>query len=157
TLVQPRNRGTAPAIQYALLRVASLEEAATVAIFPSDHYVSDDRRFMAHVDVAFEVVRSRSDIVILLGISPDESETGYGWIEPGNPITARTSGTVLRVDRFWEKPSSEVAERLYAQGCLWNSFVMIGSVAAFLSVIASTLPGLCESFETLRPVLGSSG
>jgi len=155
TLVQPQNRGTAPAIQYSLLRLASLDPAATVAIFPSDHYVSDDRRFMAHVDAAFELVRSRSEIVILLGIAPDASETGYGWIEPTNPITARTPGTLSGVEHFWEKPSPEVAERLYAQGCLWNSFVMVGRVATFLDMIASTLPALCESFETLRPLLGS--
>ena len=154
-LVQPQNRGTAPAIQYSLLRLASLDQAATVAIFPSDHYVSDDRRFMAHVEAAFEIVRSRSDIVVLLGIAPDDSDTGYGWIEPTTPITARAPGTVSGVDRFWEKPSAEVAERLYAQGCLWNSFVMVGRVTAFLGMIASTLPALCEAFETLRAVLGS--
>ena len=154
-LVQPQNRGTAPAIQYALLRLASLDPAATVAIFPSDHYISDDRRFMACVDAAFAAVSVRSETVILLGIAPDDAETGYGWIEPTNPITARAPGTVSPVHRFWEKPSPEVAERLYAQGCLWNSFVMVGRVSAFLRAIASTLPDICESFETLRPVLGS--
>src|SRR5262245_54376525 len=154
-LVQPQNRGTAPAIQYALLWLASLDQAATVAIFPSDHYVSDDRRFMAHVDAAFEVVHSRGDTVVLLGIAPDDSEPGYGWIEPTDSITARAPGTVSRVDRFWEKPSSEVAERLYAQGCLWNSFVMVGRVTTFLDVIASTLPALYQAFEILRPILGS--
>jgi len=154
-LVQPRNRGTAPAIHYALLRLAGLDPTATVAIFPSDHYVSDDRRFMAYVDAAFQAVSARSDIVILLGIAPGGSEAGYGWIEPVDSVMAEETGTVSRVRRFWEKPSPELAERLYAQGCLWNSFVMVGSVSAFLGAIAGTLPELYESFETVRPALGS--
>src|SRR6266545_7008893 len=46
-VVQPRNAGTAPAILYGLLRIAAIDPQAVVAFFPSDHYVSDDWRFMA--------------------------------------------------------------------------------------------------------------
>jgi mannose-1-phosphate guanylyltransferase len=41
-VVQPTNRGTAPAILYGLLKIAESNPAATIAVFPSDHYVSDD-------------------------------------------------------------------------------------------------------------------
>ncbi len=154
-VAQPQNRGTAPAILYALLRLAAMAPAATVAIFPSHHYVSDDRRFMAQVEAAFQAVAARPETVILLGIAPVGPETGYGWIEPADPITVEEPGTVSRVRRFWEKPSPEVARRLYAQGCLWNSFVMVGGAAAFLGLLAGALPGLCETFDGARAVLGS--
>ena len=48
-LVPPSNRGTAPAILYSLLRIAAVDPDALVVFFPSDHYISDNDRFMAHV------------------------------------------------------------------------------------------------------------
>ena len=51
-VIQPANRGTAPAILYSLLRIAAVDAKAIVAFFPSDHYISDDYRFMAQVRCA---------------------------------------------------------------------------------------------------------
>jgi len=48
--VQLENRGTAPAILYALLRRAALAPDEPVALFPSDHHFSDDRAFMWAVE-----------------------------------------------------------------------------------------------------------
>jgi hypothetical protein len=38
-----------------------------------------------------------------------------------------------------------VAERLFARGCLWNSFVMVGRVGTFLAMMRRALPQLCEA------------
>jgi mannose-1-phosphate guanylyltransferase len=38
--LQPSNRGTAPAILYSLLRIATVDPEARVALFPSDHYMA---------------------------------------------------------------------------------------------------------------------
>jgi mannose-1-phosphate guanylyltransferase len=40
------------------------------------------------------------------------------------------------IRRFWEKPSPTVARKLFERGALWNSFVMVGRVAAFLTLAA---------------------
>ncbi len=104
-VVQPENRGTAPAILYALLRLAAVAPDAVAAIFPSDHYVSDGPAFMAHVRATFDAVAARPEVVALLGIAPDGPEVEYGWIEPADPITAEEPETLSRVRRFWEKPS----------------------------------------------------
>src|SRR6266545_1670552 len=49
-VVQPANRGTGPGILYPLLRIMELAGNVPLAIFPSYHYVSNDRLFMDHVD-----------------------------------------------------------------------------------------------------------
>ena len=36
------------------------------------------------------------------------------------------------------------------RGCLWNSFIMIGHVNAFLNLVRHTLPVLVDSFESIR-------
>jgi len=37
-LIQPCNRGTAPAILYSLMRLSEIDPKGIVAFFPSDHY-----------------------------------------------------------------------------------------------------------------------
>ncbi|HEX7774120.1 MAG TPA: sugar phosphate nucleotidyltransferase, partial [Pyrinomonadaceae bacterium] len=66
-LEQPVNKGTAPAILYALLRVAAKSPNAVVALFPSDHYFADDEEFMSHIDVAIDAVEVQPSTVLLLG------------------------------------------------------------------------------------------
>lgn len=68
-VIQPGNRGTAPAILYSLLRIAAVDAKAVVAFFPSDHYISDDYQFMAQMRSALEISGRRPDLVMLLGIS----------------------------------------------------------------------------------------
>jgi mannose-1-phosphate guanylyltransferase len=154
---QPQNRGTAPGILYPLLRLAALAPDASVAIFPSDHYVSDDRRFAAHVDSAFLTAEADPGRVVLLGIIPDTHEAEYGWIEPGAPLRVSDGRTTQRVSRFWEKPDAAFAEALRGRGCVWNSFVMVGRVRAFLGLIRDCLPSLYDAFAALGPVTGAEG
>lgn len=154
-VVQPSNLGTAPAILYSLLRLSLLDRAATVAFFPSDHYFADDQTFMSHVDSAFRAVKARPEMLVLLGMEADRPEVEYGWIEPAPSILAPLGGAISRVRRFWEKPSRNVAKALMDQGFLWNSFVMVGRVDAFLLMIQRAAPKLYEAFETVIPSLGT--
>lgn len=111
-LIQPANRGTAPAILYALLRVERQAPLGAVALMPSDHYVSDDAAFMAHVDAAFDAVDLRPDLAVLLGVTPTSPETEYGWIEPADALPVASPALLLRVRQLWEKPTRLVAESL---------------------------------------------
>jgi mannose-1-phosphate guanylyltransferase len=154
-LIQPNNRGTAPAILYNLLRVASLDPKSSVAIFPSDHYISDDEAFMYCVEAAFEAIRVMPASVILLGINPDGPEIEYGWIEPAESVFVPASGTLFRVRRFWEKPLPGLAERLFSKGCFWNSFVMVGRVQTLLSLIDKNIPHLYHPFRRLIPAFNT--
>ncbi|MGH9875259.1 MAG: sugar phosphate nucleotidyltransferase [Pyrinomonadaceae bacterium] len=153
-VAQPDNKGTAPAILYALLRVATKSPQAIVALFPSDHYFADDETFMSHVDLAFEASRSRPETITLLGMTPSSAETEYGWIEPAASILSQAPRSISQVERFWEKPNAMVARDLLERGCLWNSFVMVGRVDALLKMTQRAIPDLFESFTDLVPWFG---
>lgn len=153
-VVQPANRGTAPAILYSLLRLAEMAAEGAVAIFPSDHFVSDDDRFMRHVDLAFRVVAARPASTVLLGIRPDRPESAYGWMEPAEPLGVEGIAA-FGVRRFWEKPKPELTRVLWGRRCLWNSFVIVARVSTLLDQILAALPGLYFSFDTVRPALGT--
>jgi mannose-1-phosphate guanylyltransferase len=147
-LIQPCNRGTAPAIIYSLVHLREMDSEGIVAFFPSDHHFSDDNAFARHMESAYAAAVSLPEQVIFLGIPPDSPEVEYGWIEPGVSCVAQSC--VFPVSRFWEKPPRKLATELMAQGCLWNSFVMVGRINAFLNPIRQTLPSLLGAFESIR-------
>jgi mannose-1-phosphate guanylyltransferase len=153
-VVQPENRETAPAILYSLLRLAKIAPTSLVAIFPSDHYVGDEQRFVSYVDLAFRAASVRPELTVLLGMAPEGPEVDYGWIEPGQPV-AIEHVPVFGVRRFWEKPPLEVAQALWVRGCLWNSLVMVARLSTLLGLIMMALPELYLSFAAIRGTLGT--
>ena len=58
---------------------------------------------------------------------------------------------LFQVRRFQEKPAFQVAERLFKTGSLWNTFVMVGHVGAFLKLAFESVPELIRS-----PSVGSA-
>jgi mannose-1-phosphate guanylyltransferase len=117
-----------------------------VAIFPSDHYVSDDARFMRQVERSLNAVENHPELAVLLGIVPDKVETSYGWIEPASAVSAWTP-KLFWVKRFWEKPRWELARTLLAGGCLWNSAVIAARASVLETMIAEHAPVLFLSFK----------
>jgi mannose-1-phosphate guanylyltransferase len=156
-IVQPENRGTAPAILAGLMRAAEHDPAAAVAIFPSDHYFSDDAAFMSHLECALHAVRVRPDKVVLIGAQPDAPETGYGWIEPGErlPIPSEMTAEIFEVRRFREKPTAAEAAALMRRGFLWNTFVVAGSLPTLALMIAETLPSIWAGFAAMQRAIAS--
>jgi mannose-1-phosphate guanylyltransferase len=145
---QPANRGTAAAIAYAVARIARQDKKAVIAMFPADHYYEDTETFRRMIDQSYVAARQRPDLVYLLGTEPDCPEVEYGWIEPGNAVEGLDQVAMVR--RFWEKPSRPVAEDLLSRGCLWNMFIMVGSLGAFRSLLYSSVPEMTRTFELIE-------
>ena len=110
-VVQPENRDTGPGMILPLTLLERRDPDATVAVFPSDHWISSDGRFMRHVERAAAIVARRPDRIAVLGM-----------------------GT------FVEKPDATLAERLLCGGGLWSSFVMVFRVETMLAEIERLLP-----------------
>jgi mannose-1-phosphate guanylyltransferase len=149
-IVQPSNKGTAPAILYAMMRIARMDPEAIVAIFPCDHYYSPESAFSTTLETAFEVAERQPASVVLLGAQATGPEVEYGWIEVGEAIPGRAG--LFRVKGFQEKPPLAVAENLFRRGSLWNTLVMVGRARSFLEMARGTVPTLLEEFES-EPVM----
>jgi mannose-1-phosphate guanylyltransferase len=154
-IVQPCNKGTAPAILYSLLHIARMDREGIVAILPSDHSYSPEANFTATLESAFQIAEVQPQSVVLLGARPNAPEVEYGWIELGEAACS-SNPNVLHVTRFQEKPSRQVAARLLRSGALWNTFVMVGHVRAFLDLAEEFLPHLLQVFGS-EPVPPSHG
>src|SRR5262249_42053395 len=71
--------------------------------------------------------------------------------EPRPSILASVDKSITRVERFWEKPSLNLAKSLMERGCLWNSFVMVGRVDALLKMTRVALPEMYAAFAAVTP------
>lgn len=156
-IVQPLNRGTGVAMAVALLRILQLDPEAMVALFPADHYYSDQGAFASAVGSALHLAQEYPHSLILIGAEAHYPEIEYGWIEPGRTIVDSHRARLQRVNRFWEKPFLRRAQTLLRRGCLWNTFVTFGWAGAFLELLETTVPQVLRHLEAAVGGLGLDG
>jgi len=154
-LVQPADRGTAAGILFPVHWVARRDPAATIAIFPSDHFVSEPATFMAHVGQVAAWVDEHPDRLVLLGAHATGPEVEYGWIEPGRPLTCTDDRRIWEIRRFWEKPSEEKARLCLEAGCLWNTFILVGKAATFLRAGREAVADVDERLARAEAFVGT--
>ncbi|PZP34623.1 MAG: mannose-1-phosphate guanylyltransferase/mannose-6-phosphate isomerase [Roseateles depolymerans] len=122
-LLEPSGRNTAPALTLAALAALENGQDPVLVVTPADQTVTAPAAFTAALQQA---VREAADgAIVILGISPDRPETGYGYIQ----TAADARG--LAVAQFVEKPDLETAQRYLAEGgYYWNGgmFVLRASV-----------------------------
>jgi mannose-1-phosphate guanylyltransferase len=155
-IVQPRNNDTGLGIALALLRVRKRYPNATVAIFPSDHFVLQESLFMAHVDLALRVVERRPGLIVLLGVKPDRAETEYGYISLGSRVKDLSPPGIHEITRFSEKPDMAASAKLVLEGALWNTMVMAFAAKAVLDLFAEIIPRVKSYFERISSAIGTS-
>jgi mannose-1-phosphate guanylyltransferase len=153
-IVQPENRETCAGILLSLLHIQKCDAGAYVCIFPADGFVRQETRFMEQIESATKYVVKHPQDLLLVGVEPQYPETDYGWIEPSEVVAIEDGLELLRVRKFWEKPSFQKAEQLARRGCLWNTMVMVGCVATFLDKFRRLTPDFFESFRPLAESLG---
>jgi len=153
---QPCLRDTSAGILFPLLKIEKINPDATVAIFPSDHFILDEKKFMNHVDKARQFVDENPKSIVLLGIKPMKKETGYGWIQPTRELYSDGEAKVFNVKKFIEKPDPGLINDLIRNGCMINSFVMVGKCSAFIKYISRCIPELSGAFQPIRNKFGTT-
>lgn len=155
-LVQPENKETAPGLFLPLVWIARRNPVAAVTIFPADHFIWEEDRFAERVQAAVGAAAQLPGRVILLGVEADGPETGYGWITPGRPVKVKPAVELSTVQEFWEKPDPRTADRLFARGDLWNTFVLAGGLDAFLGLAEARTPEVLTPLRAIAPCLGTA-
>lgn len=148
-LVQPRNRDTAAGIFLPLAWIRSRDPDATVVIYPSDHFIYPEQRFVAVVQHALTAVEQYPDRLVLLGVRPDHLELEYGWILTGETLDQTGSSAIRMVRAFMEKPNREQAGYAMASGALWNTFVIVVRLRTLWTLGHQCFPELMPWFERL--------
>lgn len=137
-ILEPCARNTAPAIALAALDAGR----APLLVMPSDHMIADEAAFMRAIDAAMPLLDD--GWLVTFGIEPDGPETGYGYIQSGEPL----DGGVRRVARFVEKPDQARAEAMLAGGDhFWNGGIFLFRADKFLKALSVHAPEILAAAE----------
>jgi mannose-1-phosphate guanylyltransferase len=154
-IVQPENRDTTAGILLPLVHIASQDPAATVAIFPSDHFIANEQRFIDYVRYAVSETYWFPESFILLGMTPSRIENGYSWIESVGAEYNHFPRATRAVTHLWDKPPLYKEEILGRQGALWNSFVYVTKCHRLWDMVREAVPDVYLHFLRIYRALGS--
>lgn len=133
-VIEPEARDTFAAIAAATVLARRQAPDAIVLVLPSDHLVPDIDAFGRAVREA--AMAARSGGLVTFGLRPTAPATGFGYIRPGEV----SIGKARRIAAFVEKPDAAAAERLIADGCLWNAGMFCFQAEAGLAEMERLLP-----------------
>ena len=159
-LAEPCARNTAPACALAAFLLELTEPETVLGVFPSDHVVSNAKRFAQVLSAGIKLAASGENIVVL-GVPPTRAETGYGYVELGAALdsAAVPCGGVQarRVKRFTEKPDRARAEQFVASGnYAWNGGIFLWSARTLASAVREHCPAMAPLLEKIAAAHGSA-
>ena len=143
-IAEPRAAGTAPALAWAAAIVARRGRPDDVMIcVHADWAIGNEVEFRATLARA-AALAEREQRLVTVGIVPARPDPGFGYIEPGEPVSGAKDGA-RRVARFAEKPNRETAARMVASGYLWNSGIFVWRAGDFLAEVRERSPEVAPS------------
>ncbi|MGF1473983.1 MAG: mannose-1-phosphate guanylyltransferase [Geminicoccaceae bacterium] len=139
-LLEPSARNTAAACGFAAhVAIHRFGPDACLWICPSDHVFADEPVLVEAVARARTLAAQGH--IVTFGIQPSRAETGFGYIEAGEPIEAGG----FRVARFVEKPPLDDAIRMVESGRFqWNSGMFVFRAATLLDELNHHAPAIAE-------------
>ena len=151
--IEPRARGTAPVLAWAAWQLARLDPDGVMVSLHADHRIHPLEAFHETVTTAVEIAR-RDELLLSIGAPPDRIETGYGYVEPGDPLPEAGPAPAYRVRSFHEKPDTETAKRYVDEGYLWNTGIFVWKAAVLLEEIERHAPEVATCLPLLEESAG---
>lgn len=147
-LLEPCGRNTAPAVALAALYAHdSFGPQTALLILPADHLI--ERLDAFHQAVTTAVALAQQGWLVTFGITPTAPETGFGYIEAGDPLPVQ-DGTGRVALRFVEKPdAARAAEYLAAGRFFWNAGMFCFTAETLLAAMEASCPELLAAARTV--------
>jgi len=142
-LLEPVGRNTAPALTLAALHATSNGEDPILVVTPADQTITDSAAFTAALQNS--VHAAANGAIVILGITPDSPETGYGYIKRQGDAGPNGEHTVAQ---FAEKPNLETALGYLASGdYTWNSGMFVLRASTWLKALAQFRPAIATASQ----------
>ena len=137
-LLEPVGRNTAPALTLAALQAQEGGGDPVLVVTAADQTVAQDAVFIAALRRA--VTQATAGAIVILGITPDRPETGYGYIR------AEGQAPDQRVAQFVEKPDLATAEKYLAAGSyFWNASIFVLKASVWLGALERFRPDIASA------------
>lgn len=154
-LLQPKNCNTAAEVYLALTYIRARDPNATVVLYPSDHFVYPEHRFLDSVQRAVWTAEWLPDRLALLGLVPDRLELDYGWVMPGERLDGSANYQIKAVAGVVDKPTAAQADAALAGGALWNTLVLAAKGETLWEMGWQCFPHIMPRFERLGAAIGT--
>lgn len=139
-LLEPVGRNTAPALTLAALAAQANGEDPVLVVTPADQTVANTAFFTQSMQQAVREAESGS--IVILGITPDRPETGYGYIQ----AQSESSAGAMAVQRFVEKPDVATAQQyLNEGGYYWNAGMFVLKASVWLNALTAFRPDIANA------------
>ncbi|MED5266495.1 MAG: sugar phosphate nucleotidyltransferase [Candidatus Neomarinimicrobiota bacterium] len=148
-IVEPEPKNTAPCIALAALKIAEINENATMAVFPADHLVIGHREFENSINTSISIAQN-SEGLVTLGMEPSFPSVAYGYIQH-ELQSIKGHSNAFKVKAFAEKPHLDLAKRfIKSKDFLWNGGIFIWNVNVFMNSLKNHMPELHESISSIK-------
>jgi mannose-1-phosphate guanylyltransferase len=131
-IAEPIGRDTCAAVTLGAAIVGARDTTGIMAVLPADHVIPEEKKFQQVLADCFDLA-SRGQVIVTIGIKPNEPATGYGYIRTGEPLPpphgVKPYKTVFhKAEQFVEKPNFEKAQEYVNSGIYrWNAGMFIWS------------------------------
>lgn len=154
-IIEPEGKNTAPCIGLAALHVEKKAGDDVMVVLPSDHAIADCGKFLKIISAGAQMA-GQADALVTIGIQPTSPQTGFGYIEQGEPYDGKTLLEIFRVKSVREKPDLGKAREFVQSGKFyWNSGMFIWRSSAILRAIDKWLPDLFLGLMTIKEKIDS--
>ncbi len=150
---EPEAKNTAACIGLAAVYLLSesQEEDPVLIVLPADHSIKDEEALRRTLREAIEHARA-DDVLVTIGITPTHAHTGYGYIKQGKKVSGRTH----HVERFFEKPNLDRAQKYLESGdYTWNSGMFVWRASSILAAFKAYLPSMYQGLMAIKELLAS--
>ena len=137
-LLEPVARNTAPALTLAAMCAIESGQDPILVVTPADQTVQNFEAFKLALQKSIRAAAGGE--IVILGVTPDRPETGYGYIQQSGSVGLHGE---YKVAQFTEKPSLEIAQS-YLQGgeYTWNSGMFVLKASAWLEALQEFRPDI---------------
>ena len=142
-LLEPVGRNTAPALTLAALAAMEAGTDPVLVVTPADQTVVKAGALTAAMQQA--VAEAANGTIVILGVTPDKPETGYGYIQINQ---AETKAGVNTVRRFVEKPDAATAQAYVNEGgYFWNAGMFVLKASLWLNALEEFRPDILRATQ----------
>jgi mannose-1-phosphate guanylyltransferase/mannose-6-phosphate isomerase len=146
-LLEPTGRNTAPALTLAALAAVQNGQDPVLVVTPADQTIAKPVAFTAAVQQA--IAQAEQDNIVILGVTPDKPETGYGYIHTETNGSLPLQAYVYKVQAFVEKPNQVTAEGYLEEGGFyWNAGMFVLKASVWLAAIEQFAPAILQATRT---------
>jgi mannose-1-phosphate guanylyltransferase/mannose-6-phosphate isomerase len=156
-------RNTAPALTLAALAAMEGGQDPILVVTPADQTVAQPAAFSAAMHQA--IAQAATGSIVILGITPHQAETGYGYIQTeksgslplqanvcqATPAPCRSAppcAIPLSVQSFVEKPNLATAEQYLQQGgYYWNAGMFVLKASVWLQALQHFRPDIAQATQ----------